>query len=94
MANIYEVDGRLIQTGRRLVDLAAIEMLNFAYATILDGLDSEQRRRVNAALEGRIGEGGGLVVDDPDLPQALQGQEAPSWWTDDHDAFANQHTIG
>jgi hypothetical protein len=88
------MDGRLIAIGRRLTQLSAIELLNFAYATIVGEANGEQRRHIDAALEGRLGQGGGILVDDPDLPASLQGTEAPSWWSDDHDPFAQQHTIG
>lgn len=84
----------LVGPGRRLLDLSAVELLNFVYAKIMDGRDQEARDKVNAALEGRLGESGGIKVDDPDLPASLQGMEAPSWWANDHDPFAEQHTIG
>lgn len=73
--------------------LSALELLNFVYSSLMSDTDHEGRLRINAALEGRIGEGGGIVIDDPSMPAALQGQEAPSWWRDDEDPFANQHTI-
>ena len=94
LANIYEVDGLLIKSGRRLVSLSAIELLNYAYALIVSDADSESRKKINAILEGRTGETGGIIVEDETLPESLQGQEMPSWWTDDHDPFADQHTIG
>lgn len=94
LANIFEVDGRLIEKGRRLLDLSALELLNFAYSILVSSADQEARRRLDALLEGRLGEGGGILVDDDSLPASMQGMEAPSWWTDDHDPFAEQHTIG
>lgn len=68
-------------------------MLNFVYADLMEWADQDGRKRVDAALEGRIGATGGIVVDDPDLPASLQGMEAPSWWRDDEDPFADQHTL-
>lgn len=94
LANIFEVDGRLIETGRRLVDLSALELLNFAYSILMKDATQEGRQRIDAVLEGRVGAGGGILVDDDTLPESLQGMEAPSWWSDDHDPFAEQHTIG
>lgn len=47
-----------------------------------------------AALEGRIGPNGGIVVDDPMLPPELQGKEAPSWWTDEADPTWNMYEQG
>jgi hypothetical protein len=69
------------------------EVLNFVFAHLLDGVDGENRKRVMAALEGRLGPGGGIIVDDDTLPKSLQGQEAPSWWADEHDPFADTFTV-
>lgn len=89
-----EVDGWLIGRGRRLADLSALEMLNFVYARLTENADSEHRRKIDLALAGRIGEHGGEIVDDPDLPASMQGMEAPSWWNGDHDPFADTHSLG
>lgn len=94
LANIYEVDGRLIETGRRLVDLSALELLNFAYSILIKDVTQEGRQRIDAVLEGRVGPNGGILVDDDTLPEAMQGMEAPSWWSDNHDPFADQYRIG
>jgi hypothetical protein len=71
-----------------------LELLNFAYAQLVSYADEEGRKKIDLALEGRIGEHGGELVDDPDLPESMQGMEAPSWWNSDHDPFAEQHQLG
>ena len=76
------------------MDLTVMEMLNFVYARLVEEADADHRRKIDLALAGRLGEHGGEIVDDPDLPAAMQGMEAPSWWTGDHDPFADQHTFG
>lgn len=68
-------------------------MLNYAYWYLVKDAEEEQRRRIDMALEGRLGESGGEIVDDPALPASMQGKEAPVWWNGDHDAFANQHEL-
>lgn len=73
--------------------LSLTEMLSYAYWYMIKDLDSDQRRRIELALQGRIGESGGEIVDDPDLPASLQGKEAPSWWSSDFDPFADQHEL-
>jgi hypothetical protein len=78
----------------RITNVSAMELLNFVYMLLVKDADPQAREKINAALEGRVGEGGGIVVDDETLPESLQGKEAPSWWEGDHDPFANQHTIG
>jgi len=62
--------------------MGIIELLNFVFADILDGLDSKQRVRILAALYGRLGANGGLIVDDPDLPASMQGLEMPDWYAE------------
>lgn len=89
----HEFDGLLIPH-RRLADLSIVEMLNFTLAHLLEGADADHRRKIQLAMEGRLGSSGGEIVDDPDLPEALQGMEAPSWWSSDDDPFANQHDLG
>ena len=74
--------------------MSAIEVLNFAYACLMEGVDGDARKRINAALNGRLGQDGGILIDDPSLPASLQGQQAPSWWTDEHDPFAETFTAG
>jgi hypothetical protein len=71
-----------------------MEMLNAVYARMMENADAEGRRRIDLALAGRLGEHGGEIVDDPDLPAAMQGMEAPSWWNGDHDAFADTLQLG
>ena len=94
MNNALEVDGWLIGTGRRLMDLTVIECLNYVYAQLTANADADGRRKIDLALAGLIGEHGGEIVDDPDLPASMQGREAPSWWNGDHDPFAEQHELG
>lgn len=89
--NALELDGRLAPH-RRLLDMSIVEMLNYTYAFLLNEKDPDQRKHIKAALDGRLGASGGVVVDDPTLPEALQGQEAPSWWSED-DPFANTFTV-
>lgn len=71
-----------------------MEALNFVYAHLVENTDAEGRRKIDLSLAGRLGEHGGEIVDDPDLPASMQGMEAPSWWTGDHDPFADQHQLG
>lgn len=69
-------------------------MLNLTYARLVEFADEDGRKRIDLALAGRLGESGGEIVDDPDLPESMQGVEAPSWWNSDHDPFAEQHQLG
>lgn len=55
--------------------------------------DPEARRKVKLALEGRLGENGGEIVDDDLLPESMRGREAPKWWNSEHDPFANQQKV-
>jgi hypothetical protein len=66
-------------------------MLNLTLACLLEWADADGRKKIELALEGRLGEHGGEIVDDPDLPASMQGLEAPSWWNSDDDPFADQH---
>jgi len=76
------------------MDLTVIECLNYVYAQLTANTDVDGRRKIDLALAGRLGEHGGEIVDDPDLPASMQGREAPSWWNGDHDPFADQHELG
>lgn len=60
--------------------LSVPELLNKAWSHMVKDLDSQGRAKLEAAMEGRLGPHGGILVDDPDLPADLQGKEAPSWW--------------
>lgn len=93
LANLHELDGALIGSGHRLAGMGMVALLNFAYGRLLEFADDEGRKRIELALEGRLGENGGEIVDDPDLPAEMQGLEAPSWWNSDHDPFADQHQL-
>ena len=88
------MDGLLITQGRRLADLTAVEMLNFTLARLLDGADGDGRHKIDLALEGRLGDHGGEIIDDADLPESMQGVEAPSWWNSNDDPFADTHDLG
>lgn len=76
-----------------MTNVSVLELLNFVYANLMEWSDQESRKKINAALEGRLGESGGEVVSDPTLPESMQGMEAPSWWSSDSDPFADQHTL-
>lgn len=70
-----------------------MELLNYAYADRLEGLDPKQRSYVIAALEGRLGPNGGFIVDDPTLP--TYGQEAPAWYGEGtEDPFSDTFSVG
>jgi len=84
-----QLDGKLVMHGRRLVDLSFLELLNYTYSQVVEYADSKGRQRIDAMLEGRLGEGGGILVDDPDLPPSMQGKEAPDWWDDDGGAMTS-----
>ena len=88
-----ELNGYLIPTGKRLIDLSAVELCDYSYSLLVKDRDSEGRRKIELMLVGKIGERGGEIVDDPLLPASMQGMEAPAWWTGDHDPFADQHTL-
>jgi hypothetical protein len=77
-----------------LATIGLVELLNFAYARLMENADEDDRKRIDMTLAGRIGEGGGEIVDDPDLPDEMQGLEAPSWWNSDHDPFSDQLNLG
>lgn len=68
-------------------------MFSMVYAFMVENADQEGRKKINALYHGRLGPGGGVIVDDPTLPESLRGQEAPSWWDDDHNAFSEQHVL-
>lgn len=74
--------------------LSLSALLNFTYYYMVKKTDAEGRRRIDLALAGRLGESGGEIVDDPDLPASLQGKEAPTWWRADDDPFADQQSLG
>jgi len=88
------MDGLLIAQGRRLADLSVVEMLNFTLARLLKDADEEGRRKIDLALEGRLGEHGGEIIEDDSLPASMQGVEAPSWWNSDDNPFGDTHDLG
>lgn len=93
VTHALELDGSLVpQT--RLLNLNCIEILNYGFAFLMEGLDARQRAHIMASLEGRVGPGGGILVDDPDLPAELQGREAPSWWSESpENPFSDTFTV-
>lgn len=94
MGNLHELDGAFCGYGKRLATVSINEMLNTAYARLVEFADEDGRKRIDLALAGKLGESGGEIVDDPDLPESIQGMEAPAWWNSDHDPFAEQHQLG
>lgn len=78
----------------RLIRMSLLALLDFTYYYLVKDADADGRRKIDLALAGRLGESGGEIVDDPDLPASLQGKEAPAWWNSEHDAFADQHDLG
>jgi hypothetical protein len=91
--NALELDGYLIERGRRLLDLSFTEVLNFALYMVLKDRDEDGRKKVLAALEGRLGKHGGVIVEDEWLPESLRGKEAPEWWDSDHNPWADTHKL-
>jgi len=90
VATAAELDGRLIRdSGRRLLDLSAVALLHFAYACLVEHADADQRKKIDAALTGRLGSRGGILTDEDDesIPAPLRGKEAPEWWTGDQGAI-------
>lgn len=64
---------------RRLRDLTADEMLSWAYMVMVENLDYKARRKLDLALLPEAAK----ILDDPDLPESLQGRRVPDWWLDD-----------
>lgn len=73
--------------------MSLIELLNFTYYYLVKDVDAEGRRKIELAMAGRLGESGGEIIDDPDLPEGLQGKEAPAWWSSEHNPFSDQHDL-
>lgn len=72
-----------------------MEVLNFTFADMMEGADSKQRAYIMAWLEGRLGPNGRIIIDDKTLPESMQGQEAPEWWTDaPDDPMSDTFTVG
>ena len=76
-----------------MLDLSVQELLSYVYAMLVENADVKGRRKIDALFAGKLGPSGGIIVEDPDLPEMLQGQEAPSWWEDDHNPWADSQTI-
>lgn len=86
--------GRLVPSGVKLHDLNCVDLLAYAYDQLMAGVQSvDDQNRVEAWLRGKLGPGGGYIVDDPDMPVSMQGIEAPKWWVPDDDPFANQMKV-
>jgi len=77
----------------RLVNLSAVDLLDYAYFMLTKDRDAATLRKIELMLMGRLGEHGGEIIDDPDLPESMQGMEAPSWWNGSHDPWAEQHRL-
>lgn len=76
-ANAVELDGRLVERGRRLADLDVGELLSWGYSVMVANLDAEHRSKLDYALRPLEV----VMVDDPDLPSSLQGLRPPEGWT-------------
>lgn len=86
--------GRLVPYRIRLHELCALDLLAYAYDQLMAGATSvDDQNRVEAWLRGKLGPGGGYIVDDPDMPESMRGVEAPRWWVPDEDPFANQMRV-
>ena len=93
--NHAELDGYLALTGGpRLNSLPFDRALNIVYQHLVKGSDPKGRKYLDDALLGRIGASGGLIIDDPRLPASLQGKEAPTWFSENHDPYANAKRVG
>lgn len=93
--NHAELDGYLALSGSaRLNSLPYDRALNLVYHHLTKDADSEAREKLDQALAGRIGASGGLIIDDERLPAALQGREAPAWFNERHDPYANAKRVG
>lgn len=90
-----ELDGILWKVrGARIHTASASELMAYTYAEFIARFpDTESRNRAEAWLRGKLGAKGGYIIDDPALPESMQGKEAPSWWTPDHDPFKNQQRV-
>lgn len=84
----------MILTGRRLSDLTAAELCNFVYYDMVTKItDPEQRTKFEAAIRGQLGARGGYIINDPLLPESMQGREAPTWWDPKHDPLSDQQRL-
>lgn len=88
-----ELDGLLVPH-QRLLKLSGIEVLNYGYAHLMKGKESKERVYIQAWLEGRIGPGGGIIIEDDTLPESMQGMEAPAWWNEGpQNPFSDTFTV-
>ena len=93
--NHAELDGYLALTGSpRLNSLPYDRALNLVYQHLTKDVDMKGHKYLDDALAGRIGSAGGLIIDDPKLPASLQGKEAPSWFSENHDPYAEAKRVG
>ncbi len=74
-----ELDGRLVEQGRRLADLDAGELLSWGYYVMVSGMDAEHRAKLDYALRPDAA----VVINDPELPASMQGLRPPAWWKGD-----------
>ena len=83
VSNYVELDGLLVPSGRRLLDLSSEELLSYGYSWLVRNLNSEERSRAHAMMLGEMSADGRVRLDDPLAPEELQGQFVPSFWTDE-----------
>lgn len=70
----WELDGELIRHGRRLLQLNAVELLNFTYAWLVEKLDREQREELDDMLRPEPETVKSL------LPERLRHMTPPPGW--------------
>lgn len=92
-ARAAELDGVLVERGRRLADLSGHELLNLVYARLVAGMTERQRYELHATLLGRRSRDGGWVVDDPLAPESLRGRVAPAWWGSPDEPAVTMQTL-
>jgi len=80
-------------SGRRLLDVPVGELLSFAWANIYDKANDKAQRKLDLLVRGRLGQDGGEIMDDPNLPESLRGAEAPDWFTTEEDPFDDQWNL-
>lgn len=94
VTHYVELDGSLVASGRRLLDLSSSEILAYVWAWLLDGRDAASRKRLIDTIMGRVGSSGGAIVQDEAAPERLRGREAPEWWGSDDDPHFEPFPMG
>ncbi len=92
--NYLELDGLLVPSGRRFLDLSASEILSFTWSWLVAGRDAESRRKLVEMMTGDRDPEGRPIVDDDDAPDALRGRAVPDWWGDVDDPHFAQLPSG